>query len=74
MLYEHILIILVLLVATTGGCQGNFCAYARKMGRIASIFHELEAFIGQAFKGAAVLGYRKALITPPMGDSSSPAG
>jgi hypothetical protein len=29
-------------------------------------FHELEAFIGKAFKGAAVLAYRKALITPPM--------
>jgi hypothetical protein len=37
-------------------------------------FHELKAFIGQAFKGAAVLGYRKALITPPMRASGSPAG
>jgi hypothetical protein len=44
------------------------------MFRLAWIFHELEAFIGQAFKGAAVLGYRKALITPPMGASGSPAG
>jgi hypothetical protein len=38
------------------------------------IFHELEAFIGKAFKGAAVPGYRKPLITPPMGASGSPAG
>jgi hypothetical protein len=29
------------------------------------IFHEFETFIGKAFKGAAVLGYRKALITKP---------
>jgi len=34
----------------------------------------LEALIGKAFKGAAVLGYRKALITPPMGASGSPEG
>jgi hypothetical protein len=34
----------------------------------------LEAFIGKAFKGAAVLTYRKALITPPMGASGSPDG
>jgi hypothetical protein len=38
------------------------------------IFHELEAFIGKAFKVVAVLGYRKALITPPMGASGSPEG
>jgi hypothetical protein len=37
------------------------------------IFNELEAFIGQAFKGAAVLGYGKPLIAPPMGASGSPA-
>jgi hypothetical protein len=30
---------------------------------LAWTFHELEAFIGQAFKGAAVLSYRKPLIT-----------
>jgi hypothetical protein len=34
----------------------------------------LEAFIGKAFKGVAVLGYRKPLITPPMGASGSPEG
>jgi len=38
------------------------------------IFHELEVFIGKAFKGAVVLGYRKALIPPPMGTSGSPDG
>jgi hypothetical protein len=36
-----------------------------EMPSLAWIFQELEAFIGKAFKGAAVLGYRKALITIP---------
>jgi hypothetical protein len=34
----------------------------------------LEAFIGKAFKSAAVLGYRKPLITPPLGASGVPEG
>jgi hypothetical protein len=42
--------------------------------RLTWIFHELEALIGKAFKGAAVLRYRKALVPPPMGGSASPEG
>jgi hypothetical protein len=34
----------------------------------------LEALIGKAFKGTAVLGYRKAVITPPMEASGAPEG
>jgi hypothetical protein len=34
----------------------------------------LEIFIGKALKRAAVLGYRKLLITLPMGISGSPEG
>jgi hypothetical protein len=34
----------------------------------------LEAFIDKAFKGAALLMYRKTLITPAMGASGSPEG
>jgi hypothetical protein len=41
---------------------------------LARLFHELEAFIGKAFKGAAVLRYRKPLITPHMEASGSPDG
>jgi hypothetical protein len=44
------------------------------MFRLAWAFHQSEGFIGKAFKGAAVLGYRKVLITPPMEASGSPAG
>jgi hypothetical protein len=44
------------------------------MFRLAWAFHEREAFIGKAFKGAAVLGYRKAWITRPMGASGLPEG
>jgi hypothetical protein len=42
--------------------------------RLAWTFHEREVFIGKAFKGAAVPGYRKALITRPMGAYAAPAG
>jgi hypothetical protein len=46
----------------------------RTVGRFARIFHESEAFIGKAFKGAAVLRYRKPLITPRVEASGSPDG
>ncbi len=41
---------------------------------LARIFHESEAFIGKAFKDAAVLRYRKSLITKHMEASGSPKG
>jgi hypothetical protein len=47
---------------STGFCHGTAMKILRTL---TWIFHESEAFIGQAFKGAAVLGYRKALITKP---------
>jgi hypothetical protein len=37
-------------------------------------FHVLEVFIDKAFKGCAVLGYCKALITRYMQASRAPAG
>ena len=38
------------------------------------ILHELEASIGKAFKGEAIVNYASALITQHMGVSDSPAG
>ncbi len=46
----------------------------RLVERLTRIFHELEGFIGKAFKGAAVLRYRKPLITQHMEASGSPEG
>jgi len=42
--------------------------------RLTRKFYTLEAFTGKAFKCAAVLRYRKALIPPPMGGSVWPEG
>jgi len=41
---------------------------------VTRLFHESEAFIGKAFKGAAVLRYCKPLITQHMEVSGAPDG
>jgi hypothetical protein len=54
--------------------ENNIMASSHCLLYLTWIFPELEALIGQAFIGAAVPGYRKPLISKPMGASGSPEG
>jgi hypothetical protein len=54
-------------------CPGNSAGVAQT-GFFARILHESHSFICKAFRGAAVLGYGKPLITRQMSECGSPKG
>jgi len=53
--------------------QAGSTGYAQDLG-LTRIFHKSEAFICKAFRGAAVVCYRKSLITQQMKASDLPEG